>query len=278
VWVKRIGYTTRGIAFCAALFVAISSIASAQTAAPAASAPQFCPISVSVREIKGHDDEAVFTLWADDTAGRATGSIAAYAGNLLFHVTFINVVAADDRDTGHPPTPIVVRFDAPTRIDSAYVTSLAGGDCPIHSPFVRAELANYPRNPHRPVSVYPSWTKVMQTVLSQAAALTPAPAGTPETVEAPACAKPYVAASAVRAVPPISPLGNSYSGVVAIDLAVSESGSVLGTRVDKSSRQKFVDEAAVTAAAESRFAPQIYRCQPISGTYLFFTKFFGSSQ
>ncbi len=113
----------------------------------------------------------------------------------------------------------------------------------------------------------------MQAVLSQAAALTPAPAGTPETVEAPACAKPYVAASTVRAAPAISPPGNTYSGLVAIDLAVSESGSVLGMRVDRSSRRKSVDEAAESAAAQSRFAAQIYRCQPISGNYLFFAGF-----
>jgi TonB family protein len=251
-------------------------IASAQTPAPTASTPEFCPIGVGVDEIKGHADEAVFTLWADDTAGLATGSIVAYAGNLLFRVSFINVVAADRRDTGHPPTPIAVRFDAPMRIDSADVASLNGVDCPIHSPFVRAGLVHYPRRyPHGPLSIYPSWTKVMQAVLSQAAALTPAAASTPETVSAPECAQPYVAASTVRAVPAISPMQNTYSGVVAIDLGVSESGSILGMRIDKSSRQKFVDQAAVTAAAQSRFAPQIYRCQPVSGDYLFLVGFSG---
>jgi TonB family protein len=98
-------------------------------------------------------------------------------------------------------------------------------------------------------------------------------APTPDTVEAPACAKPYVTAYTPHPSAAEAPMGRYYNGPVVVMVVVGADGKLLGQRVEKSSRQKPFDDAALAAAAKSGFAPQIYRCEPVTGDYLYVVVF-----
>lgn len=233
-----------------------------------------CPLGVRVDQLPERDDEAVFSLWADDRAGRATGTLVMYAGNLRYRIPFAAAVAADNRNTKVLPTPIVVRFARATRVDSAYVASLNDAPCIIRNPFVRSALqGNTEAYGSDDGSVYPNWSKAWRTFLELAAAAPALPAPDAEAVDDPACAQPYVTAHPTNAVTPVTPDHTPYDGRVVIALAIDTDGSLLGLRVEKSSRLPEVDAAAVDAARRSRFAPQIYRCDPVTGATLFDVRF-----
>jgi TonB family protein len=233
-----------------------------------------CPLSVRVDTLAGHDDETVFSLWADDRAGRATGSLVVYAGNLRYRVPFADAVAADDRNTKVLPTPIVVRFDRPARVDSAYVASLNDAPCIIRNPFVRSGLQeNTEAYGSDDGSVYPTWSKAWKIFLELAADAAALPSPKAETVDAPDCDRPYVTVHPTNAVAPVTPNRTIYDGRVVIALSIDTDGSLLGLRVEKSSHLPQVDAAAVDAAQRSRFAPQMYRCQAVTGASLFDVRF-----
>jgi TonB family protein len=70
-----------------------------------------------------------------------------------------------------------------------------------------------------------------------------------------------------------APAGEMFNGEVAFKVDVNADGSLRAVRVEKSSRLKPVDRAAFESVARSQFAPQIYRCTPVSGDYMFYVKF-----
>jgi TonB family protein len=271
----------RSAALGTTLAFLLTTLGSAQNApdggtAPATTPqpPRLCPLSVRVYTLDGHDDEAVFALWSDKNAGVASGTIAVYAGDRRYRIGFLNAVAADDRNTKELPTPIVLRFSGPTHVDSAYVESLSDGDCTIHEPYVTSEKETYAaRYGKSKTAVYPDWSQAMATFMAQAAAKPPLDAPAGEIVAAPACSKPYVMAYTTKPVAAAAPAGEMFNGEVAFKVDVNADGSLRAVRVEKSSRLKPVDRAAFESVARSQFAPQIYRCIPVSGDYMFYVKF-----
>ena len=266
----------RGVVWGVTLALFANRGAYAQEAAPSQPAPPpgYCPVSVRVDPLKGGDNEVVFSLWADDRAAKATGTLVVYAGNQRYRIPFAGAVAADNRNTTVLPTPIVVRFATATRVDSAYVASLNDAGCLVRNPFVRSELQGYTQAPGPgDGSVYPTWSQAWKIFLELAAAAPALPAPSAETVGAPACAQPYATVSATRPAQAVTPHQNSYDGPVVLTLAIDTDGSLLRFRVDKSSHLPWIDAAAVDAAERSRFAPQIYRCIPITGALLFSVRF-----
>lgn len=249
----------------------LSAIGSGQTPAPAA-ASEYCPIHLHVDALKGHDDEVALTLWSDEEAGKATGTIILYAGKSRYRIPFVDAIAADIRNSRIPPTPIVVRI-GPTRVDSGFVGSLDGGDCQIKNPFVRSPLQTFvQRYGAGPLGIYPDWTKTMEDLLLRAAETPPLPTPEAESVDAPECARPYVGAYTKLAATVSSP-ENTFGGSVVVNVAIADDGKLLGVRIDKSSSRKAYDRAALGATARSKFAPQIYRCNPVRGNYLFIVTF-----
>jgi len=254
--------------------VAIALCMNGSALAQDASPPGYCPVGVRVDPVQGHDNEAVFSLWADDRAGRATGTLIAYSGNLRYRIPFAGAVAADNRNTKVLPTPIVVRFATPTRVDSAYVASLNEAACIIRNPFVRSGLqGDAQAYGSGDGTVYPNWSKPWNIFLELAANAPALPALTPETVDAPACALPYAMAHTTKPVPAVAPRQNSYDGAVVLVLAIDTNGALLNLRVEKSSRLPQVDAAAVDSAQATRFAPQVYRCNPVTGAALYSVRF-----
>jgi hypothetical protein len=187
----------------------------------------FCPISARVEAFKGHDDEILISLWSVEGTARASGTLALYSGNLRYRVPFNNVIAASMINDAIPPTPIVIRFDTPTVIDSGYVGSLGNGECLIHSPFVRTKLETYVQTygSDFPINspIYPNWTAGLQKFRA-AAAVTPAVLAAGARVDPPACDKPYVWASTTYAAPLEFPSSKMYTGLVAVRVTLDTSG------------------------------------------------------
>jgi hypothetical protein len=220
-----------------------------------------------VYEFTGRDDEAIFALWSDDVPGTATGTIAVFAAGLRYTIPFSNAVAGDVRDNKVLPTPLVVPL-ARSQIESAYVDSIEGSSCPPHSPYISSR--RYVQNDTWPKGkIYPDWTRAWATFLDQARASVPLQLPSGNAIAEPSCAKPYVAAYTIRAVPPQMPYG--YRGLTISRLEVAPDGKLIGARVEKRSGRNLLDTIALDAISKSTFAALIYRCEPVSGNYYFYT-------
>ncbi len=102
----------------------------------------------------------------------------------------------------------------------------------------------------------------------------PAPTPTPR----PACAVPNKDASTTRAVEPDYPdmaRQQGAVGTVQVKVSLSATGSVLSTSVYKSSGNSSLDQAALSAARASSYAPETENCVPIAGNYIFRADFTG---
>jgi TonB family protein len=258
-------------AVTSALLLLFPTIGATAPAEPVVPTDDICNISVNVRAIKEHPDEVAFTLWGDDAPGLASGDVVFFAGTERYRISFEDAVAAHYLDIKAPPTPIVVRFEGPATIDSAYVSSLDGKPCPIHSPYLRPGLDGRSTR-HDPTfaSYGPDWGNVIEKLVGQAE---PMQAPAPETVPPPACAKPYVAAAMNKSIPPVTPDGVLWRGFVVVLIRIRADGSVAGVRIDRSSTRKAIDDAARRAAVRSGFSAAIFRCEPVSGNYRFLAVF-----
>jgi hypothetical protein len=235
--------------------------------------PGPCPISVRVAPVNGHPDEAAFSLWTDDGgAGLASGDIAVYVDNERYRVPVVDAVAADELDTKHPPTVTVVRFVKPVTVSSAYLATLDGMTCPVHRPYVDARLErdrpDYSQ--YRIESFAPDWTGTIQRL---AAAATPVTAPTPETVAAPACARPYVASRIAEKAPTGKPAGVPFNGALIVGLSLNADAAVSGARMIAATRNPRYNEAAAGAALQSKYVAEIYRCEPVASAATFIAIF-----
>jgi protein TonB len=103
-------------------------------------------------------------------------------------------------------------------------------------------------------------------------ATAPPPPPTPTPTPRPQCAVPNKDATTTRAVEPEYPEMAKQQGVVGVTqvkVSLSATGSVQGVAVYKSSGNAALDQAALSAARASAYAPEVENCQPIAGSYLF---------
>lgn len=68
------------------------------------------------------------------------------------------------------------------------------------------------------------------------------------------------------------------TGLAIIAVALDTTGAVADVRVYQSSRSKELDNAALDAARHSRYAPAVFRCEPVAGAYLFRAEFNGAAR
>ena len=104
-----------------------------------------------------------------------------------------------------------------------------------------------------------------------AAAPTPAP-----TPSRPACANPNVDAVATDKVTPDMPeiaRQMGATGTAQIKVTLDETGKVTDTTIYKSTNNKALDNAALTAAKQSRYAPEVRNCVKVAGSYLYTVTF-----
>jgi protein TonB len=100
----------------------------------------------------------------------------------------------------------------------------------------------------------------------------PGPAGPP----APACSDPNVEAKTRVTVSPDAPLsaygaGADVTAMIKVDLDAS--GRILGVSVYRSAGSLELDQAAMQAARQSTYAPEMRDCQAVPGSYLFKVEF-----
>ncbi len=116
------------------------------------------------------------------------------------------------------------------------------------------------------------------------ATATPLAAGAPQNLPAPACAKPYVLSLATRRVEPQPDYGArsgsditelNVNGEAWVLVEIDSGGKDLGVGLYHSSGSPLLDAATRYAASSSDYGPAIFRCDPISGPFLYHAQFAG---
>lgn len=88
----------------------------------------------------------------------------------------------------------------------------------------------------------------------------------------PTCAEPRVLAHVIHEFPeeyPEAAVESGASGVVLVEVTLSETGAVLATRIARSSGNRALDMAGIDAANRSQYAPDFIDCRPAGGDYIF---------
>lgn len=113
---------------------------------------------------------------------------------------------------------------------------------------------------------------VPQGTVASAPPAPPAPTAPPGTPK-PSCATPYQDATATQTVTPDYPDSAREMGLgevqVAVQVTIGPSGNLMDAKIAQSSNNMAIDQAALSAARSSTYAPKIVNCQPVVGTYLF---------
>ena len=100
----------------------------------------------------------------------------------------------------------------------------------------------------------------------------PGPVGPP----APACSDPNAEAKTIVAVSPDAPssaYGASSDVTAMIKVDLDPSGRILGVSVYRSAGSLELDQAAMQAARQSTYSPEMRDCQAVPGSYLFKVEF-----
>lgn len=97
--------------------------------------------------------------------------------------------------------------------------------------------------------------------------------GPPASTPKPACKTPYQDATAVQAVTPDYPEQAREQGLgevqVTVIVTISPTGGLVNATIGQGSGNMSIDQAALSAARQSTYAPKIVDCQPVEGTYNF---------
>ena len=111
-----------------------------------------------------------------------------------------------------------------------------------------------------------------------AAPATPGQPATPAPTLKPTCANPNADANATNPVTPDYPeiaKAQGVEGTTQIAVALDASGNVLSATVHKSAGNAALDNAAISAAKQSKYSPEVVNCVKTAGTYLFRADFTG---
>jgi outer membrane biosynthesis protein TonB len=85
------------------------------------------------------------------------------------------------------------------------------------------------------------------------------------------CAHPYVAATVTHAFEPATPAiaaQQMISGTVYVAVALDERGVPQAARI-VTSPSPVINNASLTAAMRSEYTPEVFRCRPVPGGYIF---------
>jgi protein TonB len=119
--------------------------------------------------------------------------------------------------------------------------------------------------------------RIVAPASAQPIAATPLP--TPVATPKPTCVQPHVDATTTNPVVPDTPetaREQGATGTVQVKVALSATGSVLSATVYKSSGSPLLDGAALHAAQQSAYAPELDDCIKVSGEYIFRADFEGN--
>jgi len=218
------------------------------TASPAGADPSAidpntaCATDFSALRIDG-DPNAVVVV-ADSLAGPFSGTVTAYGHETKWTGTIGRAVVTEHY--GQPEASVIVRADGP--IEGVEYTP-AWASCTFHAGTRSPGGDDESRRIDRPVLT----------------------ATNPVAVEPADCPVPYRATSVLRAFEPSSPQAAVY-GPVSVAVAIDDQGIPQSTRV-VSSPGAVLNAPAVDAARRSTYAAAIFRCQPVSSSYVFVVEF-----
>ena len=246
--------------------------AGAEATRPAAPAGDgLCPVSPDVIALDGSETLYAIRMSGLET-GIASGTLAMYAGLTRYDVPFHDAVVAAMRDRTTQPTPIVVRFASPVRLDGAAVTSLAGGttDCAVpFSPWLRHRIGDEPQV----VSAADArWSSAFLAAAARTVPVNALPA-----IEDPApCVDPYRLGTTVAAATPTMSRIDRERGVhaiVGVLILLRPDDSIAKTELLHSSGNPRLDAEALRTTARSTFRTARFRCRPTFGAYEFLVRF-----
>jgi len=124
---------------------------------------------------------------------------------------------------------------------------------------------------------------LIQALALGAAALTPAqatasPVLSPQSIAvAKACTSPYTPPMAAQAssveIPTIADEQGVTSGESIVEVSLSANGDLIRATIEKSSGNRWPDDAALRTARMTLFTPATTNCEPVGGTYLYAVDF-----
>ncbi len=239
-----------------------------KTASPAPAALTYCPLSTRVRDVDDTHTRYAVSFRALET-GRASGTLALWAGDRRYDVPFRDAVALDSRDRISPETAFVVRFAAPTTLDGAVVTAIDEGGTlwpcdPWFSPWVPAPRSG-------PDFRTPGERTAEDRFLARARAAKPIDAP-PAVADPPICTTPNRPGRTVYAVSPDRP-SPFLEGVSVVMVLLDPTDNIADTRIETSAGNRSLDLVALSAARRSQFQGPIFRCRRVMGAYLFSVEF-----
>lgn len=88
----------------------------------------------------------------------------------------------------------------------------------------------------------------------------------------PSCANPNVEAHAIDAISPDTPRAAQEAGAIGtvqVEVSLAASGAVTSVAVLRSAGFAPLDDAALRAARQSTYAPEVRDCRPVAGDYVF---------
>ena len=228
----------------------------------------YCPLSTSVRDVDDTHTRYAVSFRSFET-GRASGTVALWAGDRRYDVPFRDAVALDSRDRISPETAVVVRFAVPTPLDGAVVTAIdEGGTLRPCDPWFAPWVSRAQSAPGRTTA---AGRTNEERFLARARAA--APVAAPAAVADPTtCTTPNRAGRTVYAAEPNRPRFGG-NGTATVLVLLDPADKIAGARIQTSAGNPQLDEVALIAARASEFQGQIFRCRHVMGAYLFTVEF-----
>lgn len=140
---------------------------------------------------------------------------------------------------------------------------------------VRAALVRHAAGPAIAPPVEPTGDPVVVNTAGPDIASTAAPIVATPTPR-PACSAPDVPAKTLVTQSPIVPddaSAGALAGTAKVRVDLDDSGKVVGTSIYESTGSMELDRAAISAARNSRYAPEQRDCKNVAGSYLFTVDF-----
>lgn len=265
-----------GIALALGVAQCLASLAAAAEERPAG----LCPAFVGrVETLDATKTRYAIALFTHDGTQAVSGTLALYHGDDRYDVHFRDATAADPRDRGATPSPVVVQFETPVDVDGASAVTSEPAGCAASEPWgpnspvtgrigavvvgtrQSVDLGATPSNPDDAL-----WMR-FRVAASTAAAIVPDPVVREPHVD---CARATIPATTGRVVEPRQLEIAGYGGRrVDVLVTLDATAAVVQTRVERSSGSPDVDRGALAAAAGSSFRAAFFHCRPYGGRYIF---------
>jgi TonB family protein len=225
-------------------------------------------------------------FFTHDGTRRTSGTVALNAGDERYDASFAGATAVDPRDRDATPTPVVVRFAEPVKVDLAMVIAIDGTACnPRSEPwFPRRRVT--PAIGYTSAGVYgsrrdPVFNNEPSDALwdrfrAQIPASREIEPGRVVHETHVACGRENVNATTAHAAQPDvtqENISQFASGRAAILVTLDAGSNVVRTRVEESSRNGALDRIARAAAERTEFRSPVIRCRPYAGSYLYEVRF-----